>query len=37
MKSLLNVLLLVVTILFSGCAAVEYGLIMDAHRGDLMS
>ena len=37
MKSLLNVLLLVVTILFSGCAAVEYGVILNDHRGDLMS
>lgn len=37
MKSRTNLILLVVTILFSGCAAVEYGWILDDHRGDLMS
>ena len=37
MKSLLNVLLFVVTILFSGCAAVEYGVMLVDHKGDLMS
>ena len=37
MKSLTNLLLLVITILFSGCVAVEYGSILNDYRGDLMS
>ena len=37
MKCLYQVLLLVFTTLISGCAAVEYGLILNGHRGDLMS
>lgn len=37
MKKLSNLLMLTATILFSGCAAFEYGLILNDHRGDLMS
>ena len=37
MKSLTNLILLVITILFSGCATVDYGSILNDHRGDLMS
>jgi hypothetical protein len=37
MKSLTNLLLLVITILFSGCAAVDDGSMLNDYRGDLMS
>ena len=37
MKSLTNLLLLVITILFSGCATVEDGSMLNDYRGDLMS
>lgn len=37
MKKLSNLLLLAMTILISGCAAVEYGFLLNDHRGDLMS
>ena len=37
MKELSNLLLLTMTSLISGCAAVEYGLILNDHSGDLMS
>lgn len=37
MKYLNNVLLLVIAIFSFGCAAVEFGLILNDHRGDLLS
>lgn len=37
MKSRTNLILLVITILFSGCASFEYGTLLYDHRGDLMS
>ena len=37
MKSLNNLLLLVITILFSGCVTLEDGSMLNDHRGDLMS
>ena len=36
-KKMFGATLLVCVILFPGCAAVEYGLILNDHRGDLMS
>ena len=37
MKSLTNLILLAITILFSGCATVEDGSMLNDYRGDLMS
>jgi hypothetical protein len=37
MRQAFHIALLVSTLLLSGCSALEYGLILNNHRGDLMS